>query len=125
MTNDECTDDTISTTEYQSSSDDESINTKEKRRDAFLRRYQRGIRLLDHPHFLLLYVPDDGTMMRLVKPSEDSYHRERIIQMVDDSDLLLPYYALSHLWGTSKANPHTWEEVGEYVMDENGEPAAP
>ncbi|KAI7878252.1 hypothetical protein K492DRAFT_179999 [Lichtheimia hyalospora FSU 10163] len=37
---------------------------------------------------------------------------------------LLPHYALSHLWGISKDNPHLWEEIGDHVDDENGEPAA-
>ncbi|CDH59390.1 predicted protein [Lichtheimia corymbifera JMRC:FSU:9682] len=127
-----CDESTTSDDEYisddESISKEESIETKQARaqRAALLRRYQRGIRLLDHPNFLLLYVPDDGSKMRLVKPATDSYHRERIIQMLDEDKLcLLPHYALSHLWGTSKANQHLWEEIGDSVDDENGDPAEP
>ncbi|CDH59366.1 predicted protein [Lichtheimia corymbifera JMRC:FSU:9682] len=128
MTYDESTtsDDENISDDESTSEEEESIETKQARRDALLRRYQRGIGLLDHPNFLLLYVPDDGNKMRLVKPASDSYHRERIIQMLDEDDnCLLPHYALSHLWGTSKVNRHLWEEVGDYVDDENGDPAEP
>lgn len=75
--------------------------------------------LLVHPDFLLLYVPGDGTKMKLVKPSNDVYHRERIMQGKST------WYALSHLWGTSKANPQLWSEIGLYVDDEHGQAAEP
>ncbi|KAI7878244.1 hypothetical protein K492DRAFT_179994 [Lichtheimia hyalospora FSU 10163] len=85
----------------------------------------RGLRLLEHPHFMLLYVPGDRSKMKLVKPASDSYHRERIIQRIDKEERVLPHYALSHLWSISKAKPHMWSTIGEYVDDENGKPAAP
>lgn len=75
--------------------------------------------LLVHPDFLLLYVPGDGTKMKLVKPSSDLYHRERIMQGTST------WYALSHLWGTSKTDPHLWSEIGRYVDDEHGQAAEP
>ncbi|CDS10429.1 hypothetical protein LRAMOSA03105 [Lichtheimia ramosa] len=65
--------------------------------------------------------------MRLVKPANDSYLRERIIEssIKDGSDeLSLPHYALSHLWGISEENPHLWHDIGDYVDDEHGQPAA-
>lgn len=80
---------------------------------------------MDHPHFLLLYVPADQSKMKLVKPASDAYHRERIIQRINKEERVLPHYALSHLWGISKDHPHLWEEIGDFVDDENGKPAAP
>ncbi|CDS06557.1 hypothetical protein LRAMOSA09085 [Lichtheimia ramosa] len=35
------------------------------------------------------------------------------------------YYALSHLWGLSDTNRYLWHEIGDYVDDEQGQPAAP
>ncbi|CDS10612.1 hypothetical protein LRAMOSA11098 [Lichtheimia ramosa] len=104
----------------------DSGESNDNTRASLLRRHQRGIRLLDHPHFLLLYVPkDDGSKMKLVKPASDAYHRERLVQKIDDKNLLLPYYALSHLWGTTKENRYHWNDISEYVDDENGQPVKP
>ncbi|KAJ8652602.1 hypothetical protein O0I10_011748 [Lichtheimia ornata] len=95
------------------------------------REYQRGIQLLDHPQFLLLHIPDNGTKMKLVKPANDPYHRNRIMERVKIEKtfvrkrLLLPYYALSHLWGVSKTHLHLWHAIGDLVDDEKGQPAAP
>ncbi|CDH54777.1 predicted protein [Lichtheimia corymbifera JMRC:FSU:9682] len=89
--------------------------------------------LLNHPHFLLLYVPskeEEKTKMRLVKPSTDPIHRRRIMKRVftesggDDNDVPLPHYALSHLWKTSKHGDQ-WEDIGLYVDDEYGSPVEP
>lgn len=90
--------------------------------------------LLNHPHFLLLYVPgkdEEKTKMKLVKPSTDPIHRRRIMKRVitasgDDNnqDVPLPHYALSHLWKTSK-HGHQWEDIGLYVDDEYGNPVEP
>ncbi|CDH59362.1 predicted protein [Lichtheimia corymbifera JMRC:FSU:9682] len=88
-------------------------------------QHLRGYELLEHPHFLLVYVPKNGAKMRLVKPSIDPYHREQIIQRINKEDNLLPHYALSHLWGVSRDNPYVWKEIGDYVDDENGQPVAP
>ncbi|CDH54834.1 predicted protein [Lichtheimia corymbifera JMRC:FSU:9682] len=95
------------------------------------REYQRGIQLLHHPQFLLLYIPENGTKMKLIKPANDPYHRNRIMERakiensIGRKRLLLPYYALSHLWGVSKANLQLWHAIGEHVDDEKGHPAAP
>ncbi|KAI7883030.1 hypothetical protein K492DRAFT_54604 [Lichtheimia hyalospora FSU 10163] len=35
------------------------------------------------------------------------------------------YYALSHLWKITENERHLWEEIGEYVDDLDGKPAAP
>ncbi|KAJ8652586.1 hypothetical protein O0I10_011791 [Lichtheimia ornata] len=97
----------------------------DKQTDNTFQHDVRGYELLEHPHFLLVYVPNNGAKMRLVKPSSDPYHREQIIQRINKEDNLLPHYALSHLWGISHNNPHVWKEIGDYVDDENGQPAAP
>lgn len=87
--------------------------------------------LLEHPHFLLLYVPDNGhTKMKLVNPASDSYHRERIMAKMEKRTkrtqwVPLPHYALSHLWGITVTNKHLWDNIGDYVDDEKGQPAAP
>lgn len=62
--------------------------------------------------------------MQLVKPANNPCHRKRILQRINIGDEVLPYYALSHLWGISKAHPCMWD-IGDYVDDINGEPAAP
>ncbi|CDS07081.1 hypothetical protein LRAMOSA09604 [Lichtheimia ramosa] len=66
--------------------------------------------------------------MKLVKPANDSYHRERIMRRsrkeVSSDRLSLPHYALSHLWGISEEIPHLWHDIGDYVDDEKGQPAA-
>ncbi|KAI7873963.1 hypothetical protein K492DRAFT_200340 [Lichtheimia hyalospora FSU 10163] len=82
--------------------------------------------LLDEDKFLLLYVPpkDEKTKMKLVKPSKDPYHKKRIMQRIipdGDSDMLLPHYALSHVWKISKPEDQ-WEKIGQYVDDEHGNP---
>ena len=70
--------------------------------------------------------------MKLVKPSSDRYHRERILERSSfirhhggpfNYHTDLPHYALSHLWGITK-EPHMWD-IGQYVDDEEGKPAAP
>lgn len=94
---------------------------------------QPKLRLLSDPHFLLLYVPNDkGTKMKLIRPATDTYHQSRIIDKIPDKEekepaeaSILPHYALSHIWGISKANLHLWQEIGDYVDDEKGQPAAP
>ncbi|CDS11011.1 hypothetical protein LRAMOSA03275 [Lichtheimia ramosa] len=86
------------------------------------------IELLQNPNFLLLYVPDDGSRMKLVKPADDSYHQKHVMEksLITRSSrkLSLPHYALSHLWGISEENRHLWHEIGDYVDDEKGQPAA-
>ena len=100
--------------------DDDQDN---KRKDFF----EHGLRaLLQDEHFLLLYVPEDGSKMRIVKPATDPYHRERIVKRINESrNIPSFYYALSHRWGISEENPHFWNEIGTFVDDENGLPAEP
>ncbi|CDH58174.1 predicted protein [Lichtheimia corymbifera JMRC:FSU:9682] len=82
--------------------------------------------LLADKHFLLLYVPKDGAKMRIIRPATDPYHRQRMIKRVKEAKSIPSfYYALSHLWGISKDNPHFWEEIGDYVDDTDGQPASP
>lgn len=79
------------------------------------------------PNFLLLHVPENSIKMHLVKPATDLYHREHLLQGVSKDDkgrVFLPHYALSHLWGLSKTHRHLWHDIGDYVDDEKGKPAA-
>ncbi|CDS10398.1 hypothetical protein LRAMOSA03074 [Lichtheimia ramosa] len=99
---------------------------QEKQYDRDLLAKKAQIELLQNPNFLLLYVPGDGSKMKVVKPANDSYHRGRIMEssINEGSDRLsLPHYALSHLWGISEENPHLWHDIGDFVEDENGQPA--
>ncbi|KAJ8652702.1 hypothetical protein O0I10_011647 [Lichtheimia ornata] len=86
--------------------------------------------LLADEHFLLLYVPDhNGAKMQIVRPANDAYHRRRMIKIVNERRPGRPvpscYYALSHLWGLTENNRYLWHEIGDYVDDEQGQPAAP
>ncbi|CDH58126.1 predicted protein [Lichtheimia corymbifera JMRC:FSU:9682] len=99
--------------------DDES-NVRER----FL---EEGLRaLLADKHFLLLYVPANGFKMRLVRPSSDLYHRKRMVKRMEEARGIPSfYYALSHLWGLANDNQQLWHDIGNYVEDEEGKPAAP
>ncbi|KAI7887136.1 hypothetical protein K492DRAFT_221178 [Lichtheimia hyalospora FSU 10163] len=94
--------------------------------DHIKQRFERGLSaLLADPYFLLVYVPENGAKMHIVQPAKDSYHRERMVKRINEAkDVPSFYYALSHLWGISRNHPHVWEEVGEYVNNIDGEPAA-
>ncbi|KAI7887235.1 hypothetical protein K492DRAFT_173568 [Lichtheimia hyalospora FSU 10163] len=64
--------------------------------------------------------------MHIVQPAEDPYHRERMVKRINEAKGVPSfYYALSHLWGISKDDPHLWEEIGEYVNDIDEHPAKP
>ncbi|KAI7875164.1 hypothetical protein K492DRAFT_173695 [Lichtheimia hyalospora FSU 10163] len=91
------------------------------------RFFEKGLNaLLDDPNFLLLYVPKNGTKMRIVRPAKDPYHRRRMIKRINKAKPIPSfYYALSHLWGITENNQHLWHEIGNYVNDENGKPAEP
>lgn len=69
-----------------------------------------------HPDFRLLYIPADnqGTM-RIVQPTNDLEHKQRLEEY--------GYYALSHLWGDVQSDP-LWD-VSDLVIDEHGNPAEP
>ncbi|KAI7876077.1 hypothetical protein K492DRAFT_198712 [Lichtheimia hyalospora FSU 10163] len=89
--------------------------------------FERGLdALLADPHFMLLYVPENGDKMRIIRPVEDPHHRKRMVERINEAKGVPSfYYALSHLWGITERNRHMWEEIGEYVDDVNGEPVAP
>ncbi|KAI7881123.1 hypothetical protein K492DRAFT_194626 [Lichtheimia hyalospora FSU 10163] len=91
------------------------------------RFFEKGLNaLLDDPNFLLLYVPENGAKMRIVRPAEDPYHRRRMIKRINEAKPTPSfYYALSHLWKITKDNRHLWHEIGNYVDDENGKPVGP
>ncbi|KAI7875682.1 hypothetical protein K492DRAFT_199005 [Lichtheimia hyalospora FSU 10163] len=91
------------------------------------RFFEKGLNaLLADPNFLLLYVPENGTKMRIVRPAKDPYHRRRMIKRINEAKLIPSfYYALSHLWGITENNRHLWHEIGNYVDDENGQPVDP
>ncbi|KAJ8655970.1 hypothetical protein O0I10_008410 [Lichtheimia ornata] len=89
------------------------------------RFFEKGLNaLLADPHFLLLYVPEDeGSKMQVVRPANDTYHQKRIKRKINEAKGIPSfYYALSHLWGLSEDNRYYWDEIKDYVDDENGNP---
>ncbi|CDS10621.1 hypothetical protein LRAMOSA11107 [Lichtheimia ramosa] len=97
---------------------------KDNKRNQF---FEKGLNaLLSDKFFLLLYVPHNGAKMQVIQPATNTYHRARMIRKAKDAKPIPSfYYALSHLWGITKDNRHLWHEIGEYVDDEKGQPAAP
>ncbi|KAJ8654564.1 hypothetical protein O0I10_009746 [Lichtheimia ornata] len=94
----------------------------------YKRFFEQGLNaLLADPHFLLLYVPENGVKMQIIRPSSNPHHLERIMKMMNEETRDIPsfYYALSHLWGISESNRHLWIDIGNYVDDENGQPVDP
>ncbi|CDS10620.1 hypothetical protein LRAMOSA11106 [Lichtheimia ramosa] len=89
--------------------------------------FEKGLNaLLSDKHFLLLYVPDNEAMMQIIRPASNVYHRKRMIKRMKEAKPIPSfYYALSHLWGITEDNRHLWHEIGKYVEDEKGQPAAP
>ncbi|KAJ8652917.1 hypothetical protein O0I10_011451 [Lichtheimia ornata] len=83
--------------------------------------------LLDDEYFLLLYVPEDGGRMQVVRPASDSYHRKCMIKRINETKRGVPsfYYALSHLWGLKKDNRFLWKGIRKHVDDEEGRPMKP
>lgn len=81
---------------------------------------------MHNPDFLLLYVPkDEETKLQLVKPVDDSYHRNRIIHRINESQtdqLPTTWYAISHVWGAVHSGAHLWHDIGRYVNDEYNNP---
>ncbi|KAI7885177.1 hypothetical protein K492DRAFT_22051 [Lichtheimia hyalospora FSU 10163] len=64
--------------------------------------------------------------MQVIRPARNSYHQNRIEKRINEAKRVPSfYYALSHLWRISENNRHMWEEIGEYVDDVDGQPAAP
>lgn len=91
------------------------------------RRFKKRLcEVLEYSDFLLLHVPADGTRMKLVKPASDLYHRNRIIQRINQSELVpSTWYAISHLWNIPKTNQYLWDDISRYVEDEDGHPMKP
>ncbi|KAJ8652905.1 hypothetical protein O0I10_011439 [Lichtheimia ornata] len=91
------------------------------------RFFEKGLStLLDDEHFLLLYVPENGDKMKVIRPANDAYHRKRIIKRINEAKSIPSfYYALSHLWGLSENNRYEWNDISEYVDDEQGQPMKP
>ncbi|KAJ8652575.1 hypothetical protein O0I10_011780 [Lichtheimia ornata] len=99
--------------------DDQSNNCKEF--------FEKGLSaLLADEHFLLLYVPEIGGRMQIVRPASDPYHRQRMIQKINEAKGVPSfYYALSHLWGLTENNRYHWNEIADFVDDEDGQPVKP
>ncbi|KAJ8652020.1 hypothetical protein O0I10_012364 [Lichtheimia ornata] len=89
--------------------------------------FEKGLgALLSNPNFLLLYVPENGAKMQVIRPTSDPYHRRRMIRRINEAEGIPSfYYALSHLWGITENNRHYWDDIGEYVNDEDGHPMKP
>ncbi|KAI7883051.1 hypothetical protein K492DRAFT_193038 [Lichtheimia hyalospora FSU 10163] len=104
-----------------------SISSENVTDDHVRQHFEKGLSaLLADPYFLLLYVPENGAKMQIIQPAKDSYHQKRIEQRINEAkDIPSFYYALSHLWKITENNRHLWEEIGEYVNDLGGKPAAP
>lgn len=82
--------------------------------------------LLNHNDFLLLYVPNDGSKLKLVKPAQDSSHQLDMIQRINQSENNpSTWYALSHMWGTTKEEDQIWHKISDHIDDEYGNPINP
>ena len=82
--------------------------------------------LLHHGDFLLLHVPNDESKMNLIKPANNAYHRNRMIQRINECEKNpSTWYALSHMWGTEKIDEQLWRNISEHVNDEDGNPIDP
>ncbi|KAJ8652565.1 hypothetical protein O0I10_011770 [Lichtheimia ornata] len=99
-------------------------NDEDNKRKRF---FEKGLNaLLTDPYFLLLYVPDNGAKMQIIRPATNLYHRKRMIKMINEARRVPSfYYALSHLWGISENNRHHWNDISEYVYDDEGKPVKP
>ncbi|KAJ8652902.1 hypothetical protein O0I10_011436 [Lichtheimia ornata] len=91
------------------------------------RFFEKGLStLLDDEYFLLLYVPANGGKMKVIRPANDAYHRKRIIKRINEERRIPSfYYALSHLWGLTENNRYHWNDISEYVDDEQGQSMQP
>ncbi|CDS06573.1 hypothetical protein LRAMOSA09101 [Lichtheimia ramosa] len=64
--------------------------------------------------------------MQIIRPASHPYHKKRMIKRINEAkDIPSFYYALSHVWGLSEENRYLWNEIGDYVDDEEGQSAAP
>lgn len=80
---------------------------------------------MNHPEFMLVYVPKDESKMQLVKPADNAYHRDRIIQRINESKadaIPTTWYTLSHIWGKVQYDEHCWHDLGDHMNDEHGKP---
>ncbi|KAJ8652915.1 hypothetical protein O0I10_011449 [Lichtheimia ornata] len=104
------------------------INLEDDPEGKFKMFFEKGLgELLADEFFLLLYVPEDGGRMQVVRPASDSYHRKRMIKRINETKRGVPsfYYALSHLWGLKKDNRFRWMGIRKHVDDEEGQPMKP
>ncbi|KAJ8652919.1 hypothetical protein O0I10_011453 [Lichtheimia ornata] len=104
------------------------INLEDDEDDMRKHHFEKGLSaLLADENFLLLYVPEDGGRMEVVRPASDSYHRKRMIKRINETKRGVPsfYYALSHLWGLKKDNRFLWKGIRKHVDDEEGQPMKP
>lgn len=64
--------------------------------------------------------------MQIIRPVNDSYHRKRMIKRINEAKRIPSfYYALSHVWGLTEDNRYYWNDISDYVDDENGQPVEP
>ncbi|KAJ8652911.1 hypothetical protein O0I10_011445 [Lichtheimia ornata] len=116
---------------YDTEEDDDSykinIRLEDDEDSKRKRSFEKGLStLLDDKYFLLLYVPENGSKMKVIRPANDAYHRKRIIQRINEERRTPSfYYALSHLWGLTENNRYHWNDISEYVDDEQGQPMKP
>ncbi|CDH59419.1 predicted protein [Lichtheimia corymbifera JMRC:FSU:9682] len=103
------------------------INVENDEKGNLKRFFEKGLNaLLDDEYFLLLYVPENGGRMQVIRPASDSYHRKRMIKRINEVKHIPSfYYALSHLWGLKENDRYHWHDIHEYVDDEEGQPMKP
>lgn len=64
--------------------------------------------------------------MQVIRPASNLHYRQRMITRINEAKCIPSfYYALSHVWGLSENNKHRWNEIGDYVDDEEGQPMKP
>lgn len=64
--------------------------------------------------------------MQVIRPATDAYHRKRMAERVNEAKGIPSfYYALSHIWGLTENNRYYWNDISEYVNDEEGQPMEP
>ncbi|KAJ8652019.1 hypothetical protein O0I10_012363 [Lichtheimia ornata] len=106
---------------------DDPIKIEISKDNKYKRLFEKGLdTLLSNPNFLLLYVPKNGAKMQVIRPARDPCHRRRMIRRINEAEGIPSfYYALSHLWGITEDEWYYWNDIGEYVDDEDGQPVKP
>ncbi|KAJ8652918.1 hypothetical protein O0I10_011452 [Lichtheimia ornata] len=118
------------TCDTDENNDDYQINIQHLEHDRdnkYKEFFEKGLgALFDDEHFLLLYVPDNGDKMQIVQPASNLFHRRRMIKRINEAKHIPSfYYALSHLWGLTENDRYHWNDIHEYVNDEQGQPVKP